>query len=81
MKITDFMVMDSDGKLIPADPFGNNLAFACQTCGHPVLAVSLEHQRGSSKDKPAICRNCGTAYYLDVRSKMEKIYVHQAAAH
>jgi uncharacterized radical SAM superfamily protein len=49
MKITDFLVMDSDGAEIPADAFGNNVVFSCWHCGHPVLVTTLENQRGSDE--------------------------------
>ena len=76
MKITDFLVMDTDGELIAADPHGNNIAFCCFKCGHPLLAVALEHQRGSDEDHPVVCRGCGSGYFLDVRLHANKLYIH-----
>jgi transcription elongation factor Elf1 len=76
MKITDFLVMDGEGEEIPADPFGNNVAFGCVFCGHPVLATALENQRGCDENHPVPCRSCGTKYFLDVRAVSQKIYVH-----
>lgn len=76
MKITDFLVMDTNGDEIEADPHGNNLAFICWECDYSVLAVALENQRGSDEDHPARCRGCGTCYFLDVRPNTEKLYVH-----
>ena len=76
MKITDFLIMDGAGEEIPADAFGNNVAFLCEECGHPVLATALENQRGSDEEHPATCRGCGTSYFLDVRSHAEKLYIH-----
>ena len=76
MKITNFLVMDTDGNEILADPFGNNLAFACPTCGAPVLAVALENQRGWDEDHPAKCRSCETGYFLDIREHAKKLYIH-----
>ena len=76
MKITDFLVMDSLGEEIPADPHGNNVAFECVICGHPVLAVALEDQRGSDEKHPAECRGCGTGFFLDVRMRAQKLYIH-----
>ena len=78
MKITDFLVMDSNGDEIPADPYGNNIAFDCGICEHPVLAIALENQRGSDRDHPATCRDCGTAYFLDIRPQARKVYIHSA---
>ncbi|KGM50719.1 hypothetical protein N800_14605 [Lysobacter daejeonensis GH1-9] len=80
MKITDFLVMDSDGNTIPADPFGNNLAFCCPSCGYPVLAITLANQRGSDEMHPAICRGCYAAYFLDIRPSAEKLYVQAAGS-
>jgi hypothetical protein len=52
MKITDFLVVDENGEEISADPHGNNLAFCCMKCGHPILAVALGNQRGSDEHTP-----------------------------
>jgi len=79
MKITDFLVMDSDGNEIAADPHGNNVAFACSTCGAPIVAVALENQRGSDEEHPATCRGCGVGYFLDVREHAQKLYIHPVA--
>ena len=76
MKITDFLVMDTNGTEIAADPFGNHLAFCCWACGYPVLAITLENQRGSDEAHPAICKGCGEQYFLDVRPRSEKLYIH-----
>lgn len=76
MKITGFLVMDADGEILDADAHGNNLAFCCTQCGHPVLAVALENQRGSDEDHPARCHGCGARYFLDIREWAEKLYVH-----
>jgi len=77
MKITDFLVMDSDGAEIPADAFGNNVAFSCWHCGHPVLVTTLENQRGSDEKHLSKCRGCGQGYFLDVRHHAQKLYIHE----
>ena len=79
MKITGFLVMDSSGVEIRADAFGNNVAFECARCGHPVLATALENQRGSDENHLSACKGCGRGYFLDVRSTAEKIYIHDVA--
>ena len=79
MKITGFLVLDSDGREIPADPHGNNLAFSCMACGHPIVAVALENQRGSDEGHPATCKGCNAQYFLDVRPQAEKLYIHSLA--
>ncbi|MCE4370407.1 hypothetical protein [Xanthomonas hortorum] len=76
MKITDFLIMDANGNKIDADAHGNNVAFCCFTCRHPIVAVSLENQRGSDEQHPASCKGCGVRYFLDVRPRAEKLYIH-----
>lgn len=76
MRITDFLVLDGDGNAVRADAFGNNLAFACEACGHPVLAIARKNQRGSDESHPTKCRGCGRGYFLDVREGAEKLYIH-----
>ena len=76
MKITDFLIMDGDGVEIPADAFGNNVAFSCAKCGHPVLATALDNQRGSDEEHPSRCKGCGQGYFLDIRSHAQKVYIH-----
>jgi DNA-directed RNA polymerase subunit RPC12/RpoP len=76
MKITDFLVLDSDGNEIRADAHGNNVAFCCARCGFPILVVALENQRGSDEDDPAACNGCRTRYFLDVRESAGKLYIH-----
>ena len=78
MKITGFLILDGEGDEVPADAFGNNVAFSCFDCGHPVLATALENQRGSDEDHPTRCRRCGFSYFLDVRLQSQKIYIHGA---
>jgi len=80
MKITDFLIMDSEGNEVAADPFGNNLAFTCMDCGHPILAIALENQRGNSESSPVFCKGCEASYFMDIRVHAKKIYVHPATA-
>lgn len=67
MKIEDFCVRrdSGDGKKIAADPYGNNVAFECFQCGHPVLAIARENQRGSKESNPAECRGCHVKYVIE----------------
>ena len=78
MKITGFLVVDSEGEKIKADAHGNNLAFCCKDCGHPILAVALENQRGSDKQHPATCKGCGVGFFMDVRAESETLYIYRA---
>ncbi|MEI6350051.1 MAG: hypothetical protein WCP06_02975 [Verrucomicrobiota bacterium] len=71
--------MDSDGNEIQADAFGNNVAFLCPRCGHPVLATALADQRGSDESHPTECKQCMSKYFLDVRPQTEKLYIHNQA--
>jgi len=76
MKITDFLIMDGNGDLIDADPHGDNIAFSCLACGHPVLAIAGNSQRGSDEEHAAICKGCGQKHFLDVREHTSKLYIH-----
>lgn len=75
MKITDFLVMDGDGVEIRADAHGNNLAFSCPDCGHPVLGIAFDNRKGSDERHPTTCKGCGEKYFLDVRPRTEKLYI------
>ncbi|OAI45812.1 hypothetical protein AYO44_12360 [Planctomycetaceae bacterium SCGC AG-212-F19] len=44
---------------------GNNVAWLCPGCGHPVLFVYQNGRMGSSSASPSICAGCGGTYYLD----------------
>ncbi len=80
MKITDFLILSSDGNTeIRADAFGNNVAFACRHCRHPVLATARENQRGSDEEHPSKCKGCGKRYFLDIRPQTRKLYIHEAS--
>ena len=77
MKITNFLILDGDGVEIQADAFGNNVAFSCSACLHPVLATALENQRGSDEEHPCACKACGRRYFLDLRPQAQKLYIHE----
>ena len=79
MKMSDpnYLILDSDGyKEKRAHAIGDYLAFCCDVCEHPVLAVAREGQPGSDDDTPTTCVGCGTEWCLDVRRK--KLYIHSA---
>lgn len=76
MNFSDFLIMDGEGDEIRADAFGQNVAFACWHCGHPLLAIALENQRGFDQQHPTVCKGCNRAYFLDVRPHMQKLYIH-----
>ena len=76
-KITDFRCVDDSGKAILADAFGNNVAFGCPECGHPVLAIALDNQRGSDRDHPALCRNCSFRGWIEIKDTERVLRVHK----
>ncbi len=75
--ITGFSVVDYAGLPVLADPFGNNVAFRCLGCGAPVLAVALEHQRGSSTDNPSKCPACGSSFRIEVDDVRKRVTVYR----
>lgn len=42
---------------------GNNAAWACHSCQHPVLFVY--RGQGGKRPTPSVCPGCGCGYYLD----------------
>ena len=71
--ITDFDVC-YEGK-INADQFGNNVAFACPRCNHPVLAINRKNWRGNKKSNPAMCRQCKRCYVIEVCKRSKTVTV------
>ena len=78
--IESFLIMDGNGDEIPSDAIGDALAFNCEDCDYPILASSVEGKPGSMLERPAICKGCGTDYFLDVRFHAKKIYVFRTDA-
>lgn len=56
-----------DGTETQTDPSGNNVAWRCFACGHPVLFVYQNGKPGASSKRPAQCRGggCGRRYFLE----------------
>ena len=73
MKITGFRCVSTKGKDIPCDAFGNNAAFACGNCSHPVLGIIRENQRGSDSSHLAECPKCHYKYWLAVNGNQRTI--------
>lgn len=44
---------------------GNNVAWCCPECCHPIILVYQKNRVGSSRDNPSVCNGCGEGYYLD----------------
>ena len=60
-------VKNSHGEPIAADSKGNNVAFICQKCGHPILADGARDEKGRLQDHPAErvkCIRCKADYSL-----------------
>jgi hypothetical protein len=55
--ITNFQCADEAGKAVSSDASGNNVAFGCPKCAHPVLTIARENQRASDASHPARCRS------------------------
>ncbi|MBU2568502.1 MAG: hypothetical protein KJ725_00445 [Gammaproteobacteria bacterium] len=79
MTITGFKGMYGNGEIAKIDAYGNNAAILCNKCGHPVLAIAREHQRGSSIDKPATCLGCGEDFFIEVRESSKKVVIYNAS--
>jgi hypothetical protein len=65
-RVTDFHLLNENGDRDLCDAHGNNVAFKCKGCGHPMLAVILpkQNRHGSTPENPAICRYCGYQAWL-----------------
>jgi predicted RNA-binding Zn-ribbon protein involved in translation (DUF1610 family) len=65
-RVTNFHLVDEAGGRSLCDAFGNNAAFKCPKCEHPMLAIILptQNRRGSTADNPAVCRGCGFRAWL-----------------
>jgi hypothetical protein len=46
-RITDFECVGEKGEPVLSDAYGNNVAFKCPDCGHPMLAIVLSKQSRS----------------------------------
>lgn len=75
--VTDFHCIAEDGFMVLCDAHGNNVAFRCQGCGGPVLAVMREHQRGSYPGNPAECRACHSQYWVEVDGPNNRLVLHR----
>jgi DNA-directed RNA polymerase subunit RPC12/RpoP len=65
--VTNYRCIDERGERVLCDAFGNNVAFKCSDCGHPMLAIIRRYQRGSSREKPAECPHCHFRGWMDTR--------------
>jgi DNA-directed RNA polymerase subunit RPC12/RpoP len=76
-RVTDFRCVNQEGDPVLCDAYGNNVAFKCRNCGHPMLAIVLpkQNRRGSTPDNPAVCRHCGSRFWVaaDTTKKLLRI--------
>jgi predicted RNA-binding Zn-ribbon protein involved in translation (DUF1610 family) len=78
--VTDFWHIDYARRTVRCDAFGNNVAFDCPDCGHPMLAIIRENQRGSSVTNPSICRSCGFRCWLQDDPPKKILHLHMVRA-
>jgi uncharacterized protein (DUF983 family) len=62
MKTTDCQIFYK-GEATPADAHGNNIAWCCAACGHPLLFVCRDNQKGFG-GKATQCHGCGKSYTI-----------------
>jgi hypothetical protein len=76
LTITNFQCVDDKGQTVPCDAFGNNVAFSCPLCSHPMLAIIRNSQRGSYAGNPAVCRSCQFRCWLsnDQPARLLRLY-------
>ena len=79
MTVTDFSGIYGNGDIANIDAHGNNVAFLCNKCGHPVLAIAREHQRGSSINKPATCLGCGEDFIIEAIEATKIVVINSAS--
>jgi len=75
-KVTDFRYIKYEQMTVRCDAFGNNVAFVCPKCGHPMLAIIREDQRGSDANNPAICRSCDFRCWLEANDVEKALKLH-----
>ena len=76
-KITGFKCIDGTGFPVLCDPFGNNVAIRCPSCGGPVLVVLRENQRGSTQEHPSVCPACESRIWVEVKDDQELLVLHR----
>ncbi len=76
MNITDILTMDGDGDFIQTETLGDNTAINCIDCYHPILASSKDGSSGCDEELPVTCKGCRQKFFLDIRKRAEKLYIH-----
>ena len=59
-----------ESQLTDVHASGNNAAWACAYCGHPILFTY--RGKGGRKESPAACQGCGRQYYLSPEFKSSR---------
>ena len=78
-RVTDFgCIHESSGRQVLCDAYGNNVAFKCIDCGHPMLAIILpkQNRRGSTPEHPAVCRHCGHRFWVSAETANSLLRIH-----
>jgi hypothetical protein len=76
MKVTDAKIMYA-GQGTDADSFGNNIAWKCPSCEHPVLFVCLDNQKGWGQDNWTPCEGCERQYCATGDEQTVTIFINQ----
>jgi len=74
-KVTGFKCFDSDGQAVMCDPYGNNAAFNCPKCSHPMLATIRPNGRGSDKEHRVACKRCGLEAWVEVKAEEHSLWI------
>ena len=69
-KLTIRHIVNSHGEAVAAVQDGNNVAFICQPCGHPVLMSEYMHDRDNVE-----CRDCKQGYFVQWFKEKETIVI------
>ena len=75
--ITNFKCVRVEGQEVQCDAFGNNVALRCPGCGHPILAIARDNQRGSDGAHPAQCRSCLMRCWIEVDAAARTLRLHR----
>ena len=76
MTITGFKCVGEMSDKINCDAHGNNAAISCPVCGHPILFVARENQKGSDALHATKCRGCEKSFFIEIykEKRLIKLY-------
>ena len=77
-RVTDFHSVHEKCHDVLCDAYGNNVAFTCPDCGHPMLAIILPNQNrhGSTPRNPAACRHCRHRWWVSAEPDKKLLTIH-----